>query len=51
MAHINIDFKLFSAFYSPLISLMSGGLLQVEGLEPIQADLPDTATGLHFRLT
>jgi NitT/TauT family transport system substrate-binding protein len=33
MAHINIEFTLFSAFYSPLISVMSGGFLQAEGLE------------------
>jgi hypothetical protein len=33
MAHINIEFTLFSAFYSPLILLMSGGFLQAEGLE------------------
>ena len=33
MAHIRIEFTLFSAFYSPLISLMSGGFLQAEGLE------------------
>jgi len=33
MADINIEFTLFSAFYSPLISLMSGGFLQAEGLE------------------
>jgi NitT/TauT family transport system substrate-binding protein len=33
MAHINIEFTLFSAFCSPLISLMSGGFLQAEGLE------------------
>jgi NitT/TauT family transport system substrate-binding protein len=33
MAHINIKFTLFSAFYSPLISLMSGGFLKAEGLE------------------
>jgi NitT/TauT family transport system substrate-binding protein len=33
MARINIEFTLFSAFYSPLISLMSGGFLQAEGLE------------------
>jgi NitT/TauT family transport system substrate-binding protein len=33
MAHINIEFTLFSAFYSPLISLMSGGFLKAEGLE------------------
>jgi NitT/TauT family transport system substrate-binding protein len=31
---INIQFTLFSAFYSPLISTMSGGFLEAEGLEP-----------------
>jgi NitT/TauT family transport system substrate-binding protein len=30
---INIQFTLFSAFYSPLISTMSGGFLKAEGLE------------------
>lgn len=34
MIKINIQFTLFSAFYSPLISVMSGGFLQAEGLEP-----------------
>ena len=34
MAKINIQFTLFSAFYSPLISTFSGGFLQEEGLEP-----------------
>ena len=34
MATINIQFALFSAFYSPLISAMSGGFLADEGLEP-----------------
>jgi len=34
MARINIQFTLFSAFYSPLISTMSGGFLRAEGLEP-----------------
>jgi len=34
MTTINIQFTLFSAFYSPLISTMSGGFLQAEGLEP-----------------
>ena len=33
MARINIEFTLFSAFYSPLISVMSGGFLKAEGLE------------------
>jgi NitT/TauT family transport system substrate-binding protein len=31
---INIQFTLFSAFYSPLISTMSGGFLEAEGLDP-----------------
>ncbi|MDH3582363.1 MAG: ABC transporter substrate-binding protein [Hyphomicrobiales bacterium] len=34
MAKINIQFTLFSAFYSPLISTMSGGFLAEEGLDP-----------------
>lgn len=34
MAQIRIQFTLFSAFYSPLISAMSGGFLKAEGLEP-----------------
>ncbi len=34
MTPINIQFTLFSAFYSPLISTMSGGFLKAEGLEP-----------------
>ena len=33
MAKIRIEFTLFSAFYSPLISVMSGGFLKEEGLE------------------
>ncbi len=33
MAKINIQFTLFSAFYSPLISTMSGGFLEDEGLD------------------
>ena len=32
MAHIHIQFTLFSAFYSPLISTMTGGFLEEEGL-------------------
>jgi NitT/TauT family transport system substrate-binding protein len=34
MTPINLQFTLFSAFYSPLISTMSGGFLREEGLEP-----------------
>lgn len=33
MATIKIQFTLFSAFYSPLISTMSGGFLKQEGLD------------------
>lgn len=33
METINIQFTLFSAFYSPLISVMSGGFLKQEGLD------------------
>ncbi|MBS0220386.1 MAG: ABC transporter substrate-binding protein [Proteobacteria bacterium] len=33
MERINIEFTLFSAFYSPLISVMPGGFLKAEGLE------------------
>ncbi|MDH3665996.1 MAG: ABC transporter substrate-binding protein [Paracoccaceae bacterium] len=43
MARINIQFTLFSAFYSPLISLMSGGFLKQEGLE---ADWSVSAPGV-----
>lgn len=34
MEKINIQFTLFSAFYSPLIATMSGGFLKEEGLDP-----------------
>ena len=34
MEKISIQFTLFSAFYSPLISTMSGGFLKEEGLDP-----------------
>ncbi|MDA9008866.1 hypothetical protein N9K16_02780 [Alphaproteobacteria bacterium] len=34
MSKISIQFTLFSAFYSPLISTISGGFLKDEGLEP-----------------
>ncbi len=34
VTRINIQFTLFSAFYSPLISTFSGGFLQKEGLDP-----------------
>ena len=34
MTRIDIQFTLFSAFYSPLIATMAGGFLRDEGLEP-----------------
>ena len=34
MEKISIQFTLFSAFYSPLISTISGGFLKAEGLDP-----------------
>ena len=34
MDRISIQFTLFSAFYSPLISTISGGFLKAEGLDP-----------------
>ena len=34
MDKIRIQFTLFSAFYSPLISAMSGGFLREQGLDP-----------------
>ena len=34
MEKIRIQFTLFSAFYSPLISTMTGGFLKAEGLDP-----------------
>jgi NitT/TauT family transport system substrate-binding protein len=34
LERISIQFTLFSAFYSPLISAMSGGFLEAEGLAP-----------------
>jgi NitT/TauT family transport system substrate-binding protein len=33
MSKLNIQFTLFSAFYSPLIAIMAGGFLRDEGLE------------------
>ena len=34
MTNLRIQFTLYSAFYSPLISTMSGGFLKEEGLDP-----------------
>ena len=40
MTSINIQFTRFSAFYSPLISTISGGFLAEEGLEPTHSVAP-----------
>ena len=46
MATINIQFTMFSAFYSPLISTMSGGFLEAEGLEPEWSVSPPGVTAI-----
>jgi len=43
---IGIQFTLFSAFYSPLISTMSGGFLKAEGLEPHWSIAPPGGSAL-----
>jgi NitT/TauT family transport system substrate-binding protein len=43
---IIIQFTLFSAFYSPLISAMSGGFLKEEGLDPQWSISPAGASAL-----
>ena len=40
MTQFNIQFTRFSAFYSPLISTISGGFLADEGLEPTHSVAP-----------
>jgi NitT/TauT family transport system substrate-binding protein len=46
MEKISIQFTLFSAFYSPLISTMSGGFLEAEGLEPVWSVAPAGVSAL-----
>jgi NitT/TauT family transport system substrate-binding protein len=43
---IRIQFTLFSAFYSPLISTMSGGFLEAEGLDPVWSISPPGGSAL-----
>jgi NitT/TauT family transport system substrate-binding protein len=43
---ISIQFTLFSAFYSPLISTMSGGFLEAEGLDPEWSIAPPGGSAL-----
>ena len=50
MAQINIQFTLFSAFYTPLISTMSGGFLQAEGLEPAWSISPPGKSAIEALL-
>ncbi|GAB4374055.1 MAG: ABC transporter substrate-binding protein [Kiloniellaceae bacterium] len=47
MEKISIQFTLFSAFYSPLISAMSGGFLKEEGLEPEWSVAPPGASAIQ----
>ena len=46
MTPINIQFTRFSAFYSPLISTISGGFLKAEGLEPSHSVAPPGTTAI-----
>jgi NitT/TauT family transport system substrate-binding protein len=46
MEKIRIQFTLFSAFYSPLISTMSGGFLAAEGLDPEWSVAPPGVSAL-----
>ncbi|HYC44918.1 MAG TPA: ABC transporter substrate-binding protein [Burkholderiales bacterium] len=46
MEKIRIQFTLFSAFYSPLISTMSGGFLQAEDLDPEWSVAPPGVSAL-----
>jgi len=46
MDKIKIQFTLFSAFYSPLISTMSGGFLKAEGLDPEWSVSPPGSSAL-----
>ena len=47
METIRIQFTLFSAFYSPLISTMSGGFLKAEGLDPEWSVSPPGVSALE----
>ena len=50
MTQINIQFTRFSAFYSPLISTMSGGFLADEGLEPTHSIAPPGVSAIEALL-
>ncbi len=50
MTKIHIQFTRFSAFYSPLISAISGGFLADEGLEPTHSIAPPGASAIEALL-
>ncbi|NQV83070.1 MAG: ABC transporter substrate-binding protein [Rhodospirillales bacterium] len=50
MTKINIQFTRFSAFYSPLISTISGGFLAEEGLEPSHSIAPPGVSAIEALL-
>ncbi|MBT3307695.1 MAG: ABC transporter substrate-binding protein [Alphaproteobacteria bacterium] len=50
MAKIHIQFTRFSAFYSPLISTISGGFLAEEGLEPSHSIAPPGVSAIEALL-
>jgi len=50
MTRINIQFTRFSAFYSPLISTISGGFLADEGLEPSHSIAPPGTSAIEALL-
>ncbi|MCR9214304.1 MAG: ABC transporter substrate-binding protein [Proteobacteria bacterium] len=47
MEQINIQFSLFSAFYTPLISAISGGFLEAEGLRPDWSVAPPSVSAIE----
>ncbi len=47
MDEINIQFTLFSAFYSPLIATIAGGFLKDEGLEPSWSVAPPGVSAIQ----
>ncbi len=50
MTKIHIQFTRFSAFYSPLISTLSGGFLADEGLEPTHSIAPPGTSAIEALL-
>lgn len=50
MTQFNIQFTRFSAFYSPLISTISGGFLAEEGFEPTHSVSPPGVSAIEALL-